>query len=188
MKKYLFALLFGSVVIASSAAHAVTQTFDVHANNHVWNNGNGFNGNLGLATGFFFDIGDEFSVKVDDPKDTWNFCSPSASCTINADGVRPASNTILGIYSNSGFSFAFGTLVGRVGSGDFFKIGTAGFFGNANATGELKLFHWDHNTNNSGSLRATVSAVPLPASLAFLLAGLGALGIAGRRRRQAAAA
>lgn len=116
--------------------------------------------------------------------DTWNFCSPNASCTIDADGVRPASNTILGLYANSGFSFAFGTLVGRVGSGDFFKIGTAGFSGAANAAGELKLFHWDHNTNNSGSIAATVSAVPLPASLVFLPAGLGALGVAGRRRRQ----
>ena len=164
-------LLFAS---ASVQAGIMTETFDVHANNHVWNGGSGYAGNLGLNTGITFDSGDNFSVTVDNILDTWNFCSPSASCTINADGVRPASNTILGIYSNSGFAFAYGELVGRIGTGDFFSIGTAGFSGAANAAGELSLFHWDHNTNNSGSIKASVQyAVPEPTSIALLLSGVG---------------
>lgn len=181
MKKILSALLVGSALFATSA-NASTVSFDVYANPHVWNNGNGYGSNLGLETDIFFDIGDAFKVTVDDVNDTWNFCTPSNSCTINADGVRPAYNNIYGQYVNSGASFAYGTLVGRVGSGDFFQVGTAGFDGTADATGELVLFHWDHNTNNSGSIAVTVNPVPLPASVAFLLAGLGFLGFAGRRR------
>jgi len=173
-----------AVLISATAGFAATMPFDVHANSHVWNNGSGFGSNLGLATGLSFGLGDTFSVSVDNPLDTWNFCSPSTSCTVDADGRRPASGTFLGTYSNGGYSNYYGALVGRIGAGAFFAIGTAGFSGPANAVGELVLFHWDHNTNNSGSLAVTVEyeTVPLPASLPLMLLGLGAVGYAGRRR------
>ena len=129
------------------------------------------------------------TISVDDVLDTWSFCAPQYSgCNVDADGVRPASNTVLGTYSSTGFAFAYGTLVGRIGLGDFFAVGTTGFSGAANASGRLSLFHWDHNTNNGGSIAATVSyspsPVPLPAGLPLLLGGLAAIWVARRRRRK----
>lgn len=54
-------------------------------------------------------------------------------------------------------------------------------------TGATRLFLASHDGygwyNNSGSFTVTVSAVPEPAGTALLLAGLGVLGMAARRRR-----
>jgi hypothetical protein len=177
--------------LSSTSAFAATMGFDVHANTHVWNDGVGYAGNLGLQTGLNFAAGEAFSVAVDDVNDTWNFCvgGSISSCEVDADGVRPASNTILGGYSSAGASFAYGTLVGRVGTGSFFAIGTAGFSGTADVAGELSLFHWDHNTNNGGTIAATVTysqvaPVPLPAGLPLLALGLGGFAIAAKRKRK----
>lgn len=178
-------------MICAVPANAATQTFDVGANAHVWNGGAGFGGNLGLDTGITLTAGEAFEAFVTNPGDTWKYCPNTTDCTVNADGFRVFTNTDLGPYTNSGFSFTFGTLVGRIGGGDFFQIGTAGFDGLANATGALKLFHWDHNTNNSDSIRVTVETnlapVPLPASLPLLAVGLGAVGLMSRRKKKRAA-
>ncbi|GEM_PF-3014212 len=172
-----------SFFATGAMATPMSASLDVHANNHVWNGGSGFGGNLGLDTGIVFALGDAFSVNVDDVNDTWFYCGTGspATCEVNADGVL-SNGTSLGPYSNSGYSFTFGTLVGRVGTGDFFSIGTAGFDGTSNAAGNLFLFHWDHNTNNSGTIAATVSyGVPAPATLALVVLGIAAAG--GARRR-----
>lgn len=191
--KQVAALACFTTMMATSGMAAV-MSYDVHANTNVWNEGKGaddiLNGDPGLATGLTFALGDSFEVAVDNPADTWNFCSPSASCTVNADGVRPALGTVLGTYSDAGASFSYGTLVGRVGLGAFFAIGTAGFDGTANAAGELKLYHWDHNNNNSGSLAVSVTynttPIPLPAGLSLLLTGMAGFGALRLRKSRAA--
>lgn len=176
---YTLPLLFST---SAAIASPITMQFDVQANPHVWNGGVGYGGNVGLSTGINFDLGDMFSVAVDNVNDTWNFCTPSASCTVDADGIRPALNTALGTYTNSGFSFNYGTLVGRVSGGDFFNIGTGGFSGSADATGELFLYHWDHNTNNSGSISATVAySVPEPSMMVLMSLGIFGIGLSRRK-------
>ena len=174
-------------VIIPQFASAASMVFEVEANPHVWNGGTGYGGNLGLNTGINLNSGDALTVDVNDITDTWLICPPSSTCIVDAGGVRPALGTTYGTYSNSGSSFAYGSLVGRVGSGDFFNVGTRGFSGFADATGALSLFHWDHNVNNGGSLTVTVnydiSPVPLPAGLPLLLGALGLMGAAARRRK-----
>ncbi len=193
----LYALIAAACLLAVSAtqSHALVVTLDVHANNNVWNGGKGgdniLNTDPGLSTGLILEIGDVFQVDVVNPNDTWNFCNPSASCTVDADGRRPAFGTFIGNYSNSGFSEKFGALVGRVGTGDFFLVGTAGFDGPATSAGLLRLYHWDHNNNNSGTIQARasfeVAPVPLPASLPLLLAGLCGFGFISRRKKSLSA-
>ena len=77
-------------------------------NDIVWNEGKGvdnvLNTDPGLSTGLILEIGDVFQVDVVNPNDTWNFCSPTAACTVDADGRRPALGTFFGTYRNSGYS------------------------------------------------------------------------------------
>jgi hypothetical protein len=87
-----------------------------------------------------------------------------------------------GLHSQGGFSAPYGALVGRIGAGDFFMVGTS-YAGTAAATGMLKLFYWDSNAgDNSQYVSASISAVPEPGTYSLLLAGLAAM-TAGSRRR-----
>ena len=88
-----------------------------------------------------------------------------------------------GLNTQGNLSAAFGTLVGQIGSGDFFAIGTS-FSGVATSAGTLNLYYWDSNfADNVGSVTANVTAaIPEPASYALFLAGLGVLAFAVRRR------
>lgn len=82
-------------------------------------------------------------------------------------------------------SAPFGALVGQVGSGDYFLVGTS-YSGQATSAGMLKLFYWDSsNADNVGSVLASVnvSAVPEPGTYALMFGGLAAVGFVARRRR-----
>jgi hypothetical protein len=86
-----------------------------------------------------------------------------------------------GLYSASGHTAPFGSLVGRIG-GVYQTLG-ANFNGAAWGTGNLELFYWDSNSgDNSGQIAFNIAAVPEPATWLMMIAGFGLVG-AGMRRR-----
>ena len=107
--------------------------------------------------------------------------STDSQVPVNAIGTVIGDN-IYGNWTQNGLTAAYGTLVGQFNSGSFFSIGTA-YTGTASTTGTLKLFYFDSNYgDNSGSVMASVTAVPEPETYAMLLAGLGVMGAIARRR------
>ena len=173
--------LTACVACLPGAAFAASLSFVVSAEFASYSDGTG----SGLNTGTAFDAGDAFQISADET-DTWTLGLSSSSeptRTGNADGLTGFSN-----YVTSDLSALFGTLVGRIGDGNFFSIGTS-FDGTAANAGVLSLFAWDSNSeDNSGDIRVTVTTpdgpdgvVPLPASLPLMLGALGLVGFIKRR-------
>jgi hypothetical protein len=112
---------------------------------------------------------------------------------VAGDDSGQAAGTLIGIdfglWNQAGLSLPYGTLVGKIGAGIFFEIGTL-FSGPANATGELKLYYWDSNFgDNTEFVTATISAVPEPSTWAMMILGFAGVGfLAYRRRNQTAIA
>lgn len=162
---------------------------------------NSSSGGTGASTGIALTAGQTFTVNVD-PKDLWN--AGDLPRWSNADGLivnllatgsddsgQPAGTpigSIFPLWTQDGLTAAYGTLVGKIGSGGYFAIGTH-FTGSANATGELKLFYWDSNNgDNTQFVTANISAVPEPSTWAMMILGFAGVGfLAYRRRNQALA-
>ncbi len=147
------------------------------------------------ATAVTLSAGEAFSVNVD-ANDLWN--AGALPRWSNADGLthdlfatgtdesgQPLGTLIgqdFGVYTTGDGSFAYGELVGRIGTGAYFAVGTS-FSGVAASAGTLSLYYWDSYTgDNTGAVTAHVSVVPEPSSLALMLAGLGVVGGLARRR------
>lgn len=76
-----------------------------------------------------------------------------------------------GYFDDGDGASPYGTLVGRIGNGAFFDVGTY-YQGVASVSGTLNLYHGVINQyGNSGDVQATISTVPEPTDLALLLAG-----------------
>ena len=188
------ALVVGVALATSSAAMAITSSFVVDAKANSTSGGG-----TGVNT-FSLVAGQQFSVTVDE-NDLWNAGALPRWSNANglntnlyyANGMDPevsvSSGTqigsVFGNWTQGGLTDAYGSLVGQIGSGSFFKIGTS-FTGTASASGFLKLFYFDSNlADNSGSITAQVTAVPEPETYAMLLAGLGLMaGIARSRKNK----
>ena len=184
--------LLSALALAALSATAGANTFEVKAYE------NSTSGGVGMAT-LALTAGQQFSVLVA-ADDLWN--AGALPRWSNADGltgsllyttttdaqvpvyaIGTAIGTNFGTHTQNGLTAAYGTLVGQFGSGSFFSIGTS-FTGTASATDTLKLFYFDSNKgDNSGSILATVTAVPEPETYAMLLAGLGLMGAIARRRK-----
>jgi len=175
-----------AALLLAGAAQAST-VFGVKAYDDSWNGGAG----AGLNTGITLTSGESFTVSVD-PSDLWSAGALPRWSDANGlthdiyatagDDSGEAVGTHIGTNFGGYAGFYYGELVGQVGNGAYFAIGTS-FSGVANASGALKLFYWDSNyADNSGSVAATVSTVPEPGSIALMLAGLGVVGGLGRRR------
>ena len=177
-----------AALLLAGAANAATVVVDAKADS--WNSGAG----TGLDTGITLGAGESFAVTVAST-DLWN--AGALPRWSNANGLTgtllatgtdesgEAAGTVIGTNFGLLGSFAFGELVGQIGNGAYFAVGT-NFNGTANASGALKLFYWDTFTDdNSGSVSASITTVPEPGSVALLLAGLGIIGGLSRRRTKA---
>ncbi|MBC7779662.1 MAG: hypothetical protein H7125_06085 [Proteobacteria bacterium] len=184
----LLALALSVTLVAPAARAALVDVF-AQANSST--------GGIGAGAGVL-SAGTSFSIVVD-PLDLWNAGALPRWSNANglvgnlfatgSDESGQTAGTLIGIqwpslHSQGNLTTAFGTLVGRVGGGDYFVVGST-FNGVAAASGLLELFYWDSNAgDNTQFITATVtSVVPLPAAAWLFLAGtLGTIGVARRRR------
>jgi hypothetical protein len=158
----------GALLLAASGFAAAANVV-VDAKNNSLGDG------IGLATGVFLSAGESFSSTAV-ATDLWDNSWTDPTYLTNADGHGFQSGTLDGLYA------AYGSLVGQIGDGALFYVGTS-FSGFANATGELKFFFFDSDAyNNTGDVRVAVSAVPEPANIALLGLALGAFALTRRRK------
>jgi hypothetical protein len=176
-------LTLAASILPASSANATPIPFTVFAM------ANSSTGGVPLATVSVV-AGDLLSVTVA-LNDCW--AAGSGDRTTNADGLvgattnacrlSPSTNFVL--WTQLGASFPFASLVGQIGSGTPFLIGTS-FNGVVTSSGVLTLMFWDSNNgDNFGDIVAMVdvtsTAVPEPSTA--LLMTLGALVFAIRRVR-----
>jgi len=194
------ALLVGSslmLVALVGAAQASTVVVDARLNSST--------GGVGADAGFL-NSGQSFSVSVA-LTDLWNagalprwsnangLTGPNLIATGSDDSGQPV-GTIIGtatsLWTQGTLTAPFGSLVGRIGSGNFFLIGTS-FSGIAPAAGELNLFYWDQNaSDNTQFVTATVttgvSGVPEPSTWAMMILGFAGIGFMAYRRSRKSSA
>ena len=140
-------------------------------------------------TGLDLVAGDRLRSTVD-ALDCWSAgADPRVSNANGLDGLSPAPcqpTANFGLHSQDGESFPFGALVGRIGAGDWFMLGTS-FDEIVTETGRLFLVYWDSNNgDNTGFVTASLdvnpSTVPTPGGLLLLGTALVALGASRRDR------
>jgi hypothetical protein len=173
-KKSFAALVGATLLLASSLASASPVIVSAYDNSIA--------GGVGQVSGVTLTTGQHFAVMAA-ANDTWNYGYGWAQYETNADGVTGAFMNI-GNPDGSFLQSQIGALIGQIGTGNFFTVGTA-FDGVANASGMLKFFFVDSDQyNNVGTVTANVNATALPEPASMLLAGvaLGALGLARRRK------
>jgi hypothetical protein len=173
MSKSFFArAAIGAALLAAAGIASATNvgTFTVDSMT------NSIGGGVAFDTGVTVHAGDTLTISV--PTDEiWNNSWGDSFYDANANG-----NTVQGDLTIGNLTTNIGSLVGEIGNGDYFKVGTS-YTGTVSSTGDLKFFYWDSDAfNNVGSVHATVSAVPEPATFALMGLGLGLIGLSRRRK------
>ena len=184
-----FVSLALSTVALTAPSYAVVVTVDAFANSS--------SGGVGFNTGVNLTSGQSFTATAG-TGDLWN--AGDLPRWSNADGLKldlyatgtddsgQVAGTHIGrdfgLYVQPSLSAYYGTLVGKIGGGDFFVLGT-NFAGTANATGVLGLYYWDSNfSDNTESIKVTIStAVPEPSTWAMMILGFVGLGFMAYRRK-----
>jgi hypothetical protein len=171
MKKLaLYIVVVGLIFGVTGVAHALSLDVYAYENSLVLNP---------LDTGIDLFAGDLLTINVA-LDDLWSAgAGPRIS---NADGLYNFPE-----YTYDGFSFRYGSLVGRIGAGDYFFVGTS-YNATVAETGSLFLMYWDSNYyDNFEYITAAitaeigVNAIPEPGS--SLLLGSGLLGLLIMKRK-----
>lgn len=135
----------------------VTSILEVYAYTHSSNHGVG----AGLDTGIDVAAGDLLAITAN-PNDDWWAGSACRQSGPSGLGAGNPYGCAYPCYANSGTSFFYGSLVGRIGSGPYFYI-SSGYENIVASSGRLKLFYWDSNHDgNSGFVTATVRVNEAP--------------------------
>jgi hypothetical protein len=167
MNKISRAVLGAALLAVSGLAAANATDFTVYALD------NSVAGGSALDTGLALASGESLTITA---SGVWSNDPDTGTYNSGPDGHGNSTYTV------AGQTFDIGSLVGKIGAGDYFLIGSS-FTGTANATGVLDLFYWDSDANNnSGSVTAAVTAVPEPANLALMGLALGAFALTRRRK------
>ncbi len=167
MNKTLRTVLGAALLAVSGLAAADTLVTTVDAKN------NSIAGGIAGADSFILIANSTFSVTA---TGTWQN-DPNASYLSDANGHADST------YTYDGATFDIGSLVGQIGNGAYFLIGTSLVDASTGAGGQLKLFYWDSDAyNNLGHVEATVSAVPEPTNVALMALALGAFALTRRRK------
>lgn len=185
MKKLLLTTTALFVAAPASAATFIVDAFD-----------NSASGGVGVST-FAVSAGDVITISSSSD-DLWSAGALprfSDAGGLVADRFATATDdsgqavgTLIGAdfgnLNQLGLSTAFGSLVGRI-NGEYQLLG-ANFSGAAWQDGTLELFYWDSNQgDNFGDISFEITAVPEPATWAFMILGFGAVGGAMRRHKKA---
>ncbi len=128
----------------------------------------------------FLTVGDRLTITAAQD-DLWSAGDSSVDNRIsNANGLDN-----FPLYTYGGFSAEYGSLVGCIGTGNYFKVGTS-YDACVSDTGELQLMYWDSNfEDNSGLVSAITTninicpnppSVPAPAALILGSLGTGLVG------------
>ena len=170
MIKFSRAVLGAALLAVSGLAAASTHAGIVDAA------GNSLVGGTAFDTGVFLATGESFSVTAN-PSDLWDNSWTDPTYLSNADGHAFQMGSI------DGLTDAVGSLVGEIGNGPLFNVGTSDLNAIAASAGELKLFYFDSDAyNNTGAVHIDVSAVPEPTNLALMALALGAFALTRRRK------
>lgn len=159
-------------LVAGGPAYA--SFFDIYAYNNSLSGGT-------PASTIYLNAGDHFTITVAED-DLWSAGEgPRISNANGLTGIPPYGGADFGYFQSGSFSFRYGALIGQIGNGDYFFVGTS-YDGFAPQSGTLKFVYWDSNNHdNFGYVTANVNIVPIPAA-AWLL-GSGLVGLIGLRRR-----
>ena len=161
--------VLGAALLAVSGLAAASVNGVVDAKN------NSLGGGVAFQPGVFLSIGESFSVTAN-AADLWNNSGTDPTYVSNADGHSFQMGTM------DGLTDAIGSLVGEIGNGPLFHVGTS-YSSVATSAGQLKFFYFDSDAyNNTGSVRVAVSAIPEPANIALMGLALGAFALSRRRK------
>jgi len=179
MKKKVLVVLSIGVFLLGVATIAQAALVDVDAKINAYDSGF-FDTNVVLSAG------DWLSIIVAE-NDLWAAGPNDRTSNANGlTGISPYGGGNYGYYTNADGSFHYGSLVGYIGDGDYFFIGT-NFNQQVTDAGKLFFGYWDSNSSdNVGYITVNIntSVVPIPAAVWLL--GSGLLGLVGFRKNRSA--